>query len=53
MRQHLLGRGFVELGVAALGMGKGAAAKERARQSLSRYPNGLYARQLREIAEAP
>ena len=38
---------------ALLGMGKVAAAKERARQSLSRYPNGLYARQLREIAEAP
>ncbi len=38
---------------ALLGMGKAAAAKERARQSLSRYPNGLYARQLREIAEAP
>ena len=38
---------------ALLGMGKVAAAKERARQSLSRYPNGLYARQLREIAEGP
>lgn len=38
---------------ALLGMGKVAAAKERARQSLSSYPNGLYARQLREIAEAP
>ncbi|HKY35106.1 MAG TPA: hypothetical protein VJN18_04135 [Polyangiaceae bacterium] len=36
---------------ALLGMGKVAAAKERARQSLSRYPNGLYARQLREIAD--
>jgi hypothetical protein len=35
---------------ALLGMGRVAAAKERARQSLSRYPNGLYARQLREIA---
>jgi hypothetical protein len=36
-----------------LGMGKVAAAKERARASLSRYPHGLYARQLRDIAEAP
>ena len=34
-----------------LGMGKVAAAKQRARASLSRYPSGLYARQLREIAE--
>ena len=38
---------------ALLGMGKVSAAKERARASLSRYPNGIYARQLREIAEAP
>lgn len=38
---------------ALLGMGKMSAAKERARASLSRYPNGIYARQLREIAEAP
>lgn len=38
---------------ALLGMGKASAAKERARTSLSRYPNGIYARQLREIAEAP
>lgn len=34
-----------------LGMGKLAAAKERARVSLRRYPHGLYERQLREIAE--
>jgi len=34
-----------------LGMGKVAAAKQRAKASLSRYPSGLYARQLREIAE--
>lgn len=34
-----------------LGMGKVAAAKQRASASLSRYPSGLYARQLREIAE--
>jgi hypothetical protein len=34
-----------------LGLGKVAAAKQRAQASLSRYPNGLYARQLREIAE--
>ncbi len=32
-----------------LGMGKTAAAKQRAQASLSRYPNGLYARQLRDI----
>ncbi len=38
---------------ALLGMGKVAAAKDRARASLGRYPNGIYARQLREIAEAP
>ena len=38
---------------ALLGMGKASAAKERARASLGRYPNGIYARQLREIAEAP
>lgn len=37
---------------ALLGMGNVAAAKERARVSLTRYPNGLYARQLREIADA-
>lgn len=36
---------------ALLGMGKVAAAKQRAQASLSRYPSGLYARQLREIAE--
>ena len=34
-----------------LGMGKVAAAKQRARASLSLYPSGLYARQLREIVE--
>ena len=34
-----------------LGMGKVAAAKQRAQASLSRYPRGLYARQLREIIE--
>jgi hypothetical protein len=34
-----------------LGMGKVAAAKQRAQASLARYPRGLYARQLREIAE--
>ncbi len=34
-----------------LGMGKVAAAKQRAQASLSRYPSGLYARQLREIVE--
>jgi hypothetical protein len=34
-----------------LGMGKVAAAKQRATASLSRYPSGLYARQLREIIE--
>ena len=33
-----------------LGMGNVPAAKARARASLRRYPNGLYARQLREIA---
>lgn len=38
---------------ALLGLGNATAAKQRARASLSRYPNGLYARQLREIAEAP
>jgi hypothetical protein len=38
---------------ALVGMGKVAAAKARARSSLARYPNGIYARQLREIAEAP
>jgi hypothetical protein len=32
-------------------MGKASAARERAKQSLSRYPSGLYARQLRDIAE--
>jgi len=34
-----------------LGMGKVAAAKQRAQASLSRYPRGLYARQLREIVD--
>lgn len=34
-----------------LAMGKVASAKQRAQASLSRYPSGLYARQLREIAE--
>jgi len=34
-----------------LGMGKVAAAKQRAQASLARYPSGLYARQLREIIE--
>ncbi len=34
-----------------LAMGKTSAAKERAKQSLKRYPSGLYARQLRDIAE--
>jgi hypothetical protein len=34
-----------------LAMGKVAAAKSRAQASLARYPSGLYARQLREIAE--
>jgi hypothetical protein len=34
-------------------MGKVAAAKGRAQASLRRYPHGLYARQLRDIAEAP
>lgn len=33
-----------------LGLGNVSAAKARARASLRRYPNGLYARQLREIA---
>ena len=32
-----------------LAMGKASAAKERAKASLRRYPNRLYARQLREI----
>ncbi len=36
---------------ALLAMGKVAAAKSRAQASLARYPRGLYARQLREIAE--
>jgi hypothetical protein len=36
---------------ALLAMGKTSAAKERAKQSLKRYPSGLYARQLRDIAE--
>ena len=36
-----------------LGMGKVAAAKQRAQASLSRYPNGIYARQLRDIVETP
>ena len=35
-----------------LGMGKVAAAKQRAQASLSRYPSGLYARQLRDIVDA-
>ncbi len=34
-----------------LGMGKVAAAKQRAQASLARYPRGLYARQLHEIVE--
>jgi hypothetical protein len=34
-----------------LGMGKVAAAKQRAQASLSHFPSGLYARQLREIVE--
>ena len=34
-----------------LGMGKVAAAKQRAKSSLTRYPSGLYARQLRDIVE--
>jgi hypothetical protein len=34
-----------------LAMGKVSAAKARAKASLSRYPSGLYARQLREIVE--
>jgi hypothetical protein len=38
---------------ALLGLGKRSTAKERARASLTRYPNGIYARQLRDIAEAP
>ncbi|HVY29954.1 MAG TPA: hypothetical protein VHB79_25530 [Polyangiaceae bacterium] len=33
-----------------LGMGNSAAARSRAQASLKRYPGGLYARQLREIA---
>jgi hypothetical protein len=36
---------------ALLGMGDVNGAKRRARASLSRYPSGLYARQLRAIAE--
>lgn len=36
-----------------LGMGKVAAAKQRAQASLQRYPRGLYARQLRDIVETP
>jgi hypothetical protein len=36
---------------ALLAMGKSSAAKARAKASLSRYPSGLYARQLREIVE--
>lgn len=36
---------------ALLGMGKVAAARQRAEASLRRYPSGIYARQLREIAE--
>jgi hypothetical protein len=34
-----------------LAMGKAVAAQRRARASLARYPGGLYARQLRAIAE--
>jgi TolA-binding protein len=34
---------------ALLGMGDVAGAKQRAASSLKRYPNGIYARQLREI----
>lgn len=34
-----------------LALGNASAARVRARASLKRYPNGLYARQLREIAE--
>lgn len=34
---------------ALLGMGDVAGAKQRATTSLKRYPNGIYARQLREI----
>ncbi len=36
---------------ALVGMGKLSAARDRARASLRRYPNGIYARQLRDIAE--
>jgi hypothetical protein len=36
---------------ALLGMGDVAGAKRRARASLARYPSGLYARQLRAIAD--
>jgi hypothetical protein len=36
-----------------LALGKKSVAKERAQASLRRYPGGLYARQLREIADAP
>ena len=36
-----------------LAVGNVAAARERARVGLSRYPNGAYARQLREIVDAP
>jgi hypothetical protein len=36
---------------ALLGMGDVGGAKRRARASLSRYPSGLYARQLRAIVE--
>lgn len=35
---------------ALLGMGDQTSAKQRATASLKRYPNGIYARQLREIA---
>lgn len=38
---------------ALVAMGKKQAAQERAKASLKRYPNGLYARQLREIAGTP
>jgi TolA-binding protein len=35
---------------ALLRMGDATSAKSRAEASLKRYPNGIYARQLREIA---
>lgn len=36
---------------ALLGTGNTAAAKQRAQAALKRYPNGIYARQLRDIVE--